>query len=810
MNSMQVENETMGRRQAIEWHRNKIRQLLMAPVMLAVLPCAALAQPLADQGGAVEEIIVTSTRSSELLSKVPLSVTALSNAQLDQRGVRSVDDLLRIVPGVTFTRGLGPTSTVSIRGVSSNSGAATTGVYLDETPIQSRRIGQGGTTFNAYPSVFDLERVEVLRGPQGTLFGAGSQGGTIRFITPAPSLTNKSLYARSELGSTQGGDISYETGVAVGAPIKEDVLGVRLSAYFRRDGGYIDRVEPVSGNMVDRNADWQNTTVLRGALAFAPTAALKITPSVFYQKNFANTKSAFWEYLSDRDDNNYVSGSQLEEPTRDRLVVPALDMQAEFSGVVLHSNTSYLDRNTFVLQNFSNFIPAVIGYRVLPGQFVVNYPGYTSLAYDKNLQSSFTQEFRLQSADSDARLKWTIGAFYQRAEQTAMEIIPETLQVYNRLSQAAFGVDGTTRFGPLATSSEFPFAPGSTFTFINRVKSVDEQYAGFADATYKVTDKLSISAGLRVADIKFEFESYSAGPYAGNSRINGGQSERPVTPKLNLSYQADENTLFYVSTAKGFRGGGANAPLSNLCNAQLAQLGYANGTPPSFNSDTVWSYEAGTKSALLDRRVQVSGSVFLIDWSNIQQSIYLPSCGNSFVRNVGAARSKGFDLTVDVRPVPDLTLSGSVGYTDAGYTETVFGGANAAGVRATIVNEGNALTATPWIVTLGLNYEGDIAGQDTYFRVDATYKSPDSNKTPGFDPTTTAYSARSYRSPSTQLVNARAGVRINGVDVSLFANNLFNAHTSVARVNLSPIRNLVDEFAIVRPRTVGLTAAYRY
>lgn len=785
-------------------------KLAIAAVGMVALAASALAQEAGPKGDASApgDIVVTATRSAASITKIPVSVTALTSEALDKQGVRSMDDIARLVPGVSFTRGLGPVSSISIRGVSSNSGAATTGVYIDDTPIQTRRIGQGGTVYNAYPAIFDLDRVEVLRGPQGTLFGAGSQGGTIRFITPQPNLRGTDIYARSELSFTQGGDPSYEAGVAVGTPLVTDVLGLRVSAYRRHDGGYIDRVNPLTGAMADRNADWQDTTALRAALTFVPAENVKITPSIYYQKVFINTKSAIWGSLSDPSNDVYRSGAQVEEPTRDRLILPALDISVGLGAVTLFSNTSYLDRKTDVLQNFSNFIPAVIGQVMRPGQFVPGYQDYTSQGFDRNTQKSFTQEVRLQYGDSASKLKVVAGGFYQRSTQNAIEAIPETQTNYDRLSQAIFGTTGTAKFGALATSTNYAFSGGTTFNFLNDVHAVDTQLAGFADVTYRLTNRLTASAGLRYADIKFDFHSFSAGPYAGNSVYSGNQSEKAWTPKFNLAFQADPGNLYYANVAKGFRGGGANAPISSLCNAQLADLGYS-GAPPTFNSDTVWSYEVGAKNSFFGRKVRVSSSAYLIEWSNIQQSIYLPSCGNSFVGNVGKARSKGFDIAFDVHPAKGLTLNAAVAYTDAKYKQTVLGGRNAAGNQVVIINKDNALNATPWLVSAGATYEGQVMGRDAYGRIDYTYKSADPNTTPVFDPATTSYSARSFQNPSTQVVNARIGTKFNGLDLSIFVNNLFNSHANLARVNLSPTRNLIDEFVILRPRTVGISLAYR-
>src|ERR1700732_863558 len=184
----------------------------------------------AEQDSKLEEILVTATRQARLLSTVPISASAFSQKTLDAEGVKQIDDIALITPGVTFTRGNSGSTNIAIRGISSQSGASTTGVYIDDTPVQSRVIGFSSTT--VFPNIFDLERVEILRGPQGTLFGAGSEGGTVRFITPQPSLTTFTDYSRAELGFTEHGDPSFEAGVAAGGPIVEDKFGFRASASY--------------------------------------------------------------------------------------------------------------------------------------------------------------------------------------------------------------------------------------------------------------------------------------------------------------------------------------------------------------------------------------------------------------------------------------------------------------------------------------------------------------------------------------------------------------------------------------------------
>src|ERR1700676_1647576 len=238
--------------QRFSWQTLFLRTLIVgAGACLATAASAndaATATEPAAAGG-LEEIVVTATRREESINRVPISVTAFSQDMMDQKGIKDFSDVVRFTPGVSIDAG--GTNAISIRGISSSGGAGTTGIYIDDTPIQMRSVG-----FNpddTLPKTFDLDRVEVLRGPQGTLFGAGSEGGTVRYILTQPSLTKDSTYVRSETSYTQYGEPSYEAGIAQGGPIVDGVLGIRASAWYRKDGGWIDRVDPTTRAIVDKN-----------------------------------------------------------------------------------------------------------------------------------------------------------------------------------------------------------------------------------------------------------------------------------------------------------------------------------------------------------------------------------------------------------------------------------------------------------------------------------------------------------------------------------------------------------------------------
>ena len=236
------------------------------------------------------DIVVTATRQADTVGRVPLSITAVTQKSLDQSGIRTVPDLQRIVPSLQITN-QGGTDQITIRGITSLSGAATTGVYLDDTPLTKRNENGSVTLSNngvPVPPLFDLERVEVLRGPQGTLYGGSSEGGTMRFITPAPSTSTYSVFGRAQVSQTDYGGLSYEEGLAVGGPIVQDKLGFRASAFGRHTAGYIDEINPYTTKVSYKDANWGDTQVFRGQLLWRPTERSSITLSAYNSVDYQN------------------------------------------------------------------------------------------------------------------------------------------------------------------------------------------------------------------------------------------------------------------------------------------------------------------------------------------------------------------------------------------------------------------------------------------------------------------------------------------------------------------------------------------
>jgi outer membrane receptor protein involved in Fe transport len=775
----------------------------------ACLPLAGLnAQSTTSSPPDSGEIVVTATRQAQTISKVPISISAFSQETMDTKGIKSFADVARFTPGVRFD----PSSNgISIRGISSEAGAGTTGIYIDDTPIQMR--GLGFSSDNSLPAVFDLERVEVLRGPQGTLFGAGSEGGTVRYITPQPGLKTFSTYDRAEIATTAHGGLSAEIGSAIGGPIIPDVLGFRVSAWHRRDGGYIDHVDNQSGQVDARNINHGDVTVLRAALAFQPIDGLLITPSVQYQRRTTNAWDQYYPAISDAGDGVFRTSSPEYRGTRDRFVLPTLNVHYDFGGASLIANSSYFKRT-----NYTGYDGTIYDLSYYQGLYLDNcggdatdreacpaYPFLTPTGVNKdlpayyspskvtNVQKVFTQEVRLQSSNPNARFNWVVGVFYQHSKQRSTEELIDPQG--NDLFQATFGESLEDFFGyPLYGQD----------SYINNTNGKDEQLAGFADATYAITSKLKLTAGARYAKTKFAFVNFADGSQNGlRTGGSGKSSEKPFTPKVGVNYQADQNNLFYATWAKGFRVGGANPPVPfSVCSDDLTALGL-NGAPESYKSDTVKSIELGSKNKLFDHKLQIAASVYQVRWNDIQQTVFLPTCAITFTGNLGKARSRGFDVQMTLTPFHGLTIDGALGYTSTRYTSSVTFGSD-----AIVVAKGDAIEGPPWTLSLGAQYEFPVAGHGMFLRADYEYQSRLKRAIPSRDPVTSSYDPALIAPSARTLVSLRGGTDIGAANLSLFVDNLFD---SAPRVDFGhqDSDTLLFEQTTVRPRTVGLTLTYR-
>lgn len=739
---------------------------------------------------------VTAGGRSAPLGLTPISVTAFDSRTIEARRLKAIDDLTLKTPGLSFTRtAFGATTQISLRGVSSRVGTSTVGLYLDDAPIQVRNLGVSAA--NPFPALFDLQRVEVLKGPQGTLYGAGAEGGAIRFITPDADLRQASGRLKLEGAATHGGAGSYEAGASAGAPLATGKAAVRLTLWTRRDGGYIDRVDRTTGRLIDRDSNRLDSRLARLALAFALTPRLTLSPKLEFQDQRLKDSNAWWEAFSDPGDSRFAGAFNTPEPDRDRWLLASTRLVYEGDGVRLTSASAYFQRIDRSVIDYSTYIPASFGTPVVRG-----LPGYRAYSEMQNKQTAVSQELRAQSTRPDARFGWLVGAYLGSARQRAIQALndPEA----DALARAAFGLSFARLTGQGLIDGRYSFLLDDV--------GHDRQQAVFGELEARLTPALSLTGGLRVSRTEFEYRGRQSGSYAGG--VTGGQGvkrERPATPKLALSWRPEPETLVYLSAAEGYRIGGVNSGVPAVrCAADLAALGLAS-TPTAYASDRAWSYEAGLKTTLADGRLALQSSVYRIDWSDIQQSVSLPGCGYLYNDNLGRARSQGFDLVLQAQPLAGLSVSASLAHVDARYRETVLGGFTGPGRRAVIVAKGDRLNARPWTLSASAEYRFRVgrSGAPAYVRADYEALSRQASPTPVNDPAAFAYDPGLPPAGQAHRLSTRVGARWGRVDVSLYADNLLDRAPRLIRQHdsrTSPFYGAVT----FRPRTVGLSADYAF
>jgi len=725
------------------------------------------------------DIVVTASKSgAATVLKAPASIQAISGDDLQKQGVAGFLDVAGKIPGLAV-QDLGPGDRkYVIRGISS-SGASTTGVYYDEAVVSGSNSGDGGG-FQSDIRLYELERIEVLRGPQGTLYGAGSMSGAIRFITRKPSLTDFGGYISGEISGTRKGSANYNINGAIGLPIVEGLAAVRLVGWRIDDSGFIDQVRVGAGNpnatgFVPRiNTD----RVLGGR------ANLRIQPADALTLDFTYTRQHAESDGSSRYTPAGVTAFQVagaptiqgcdlcntdvsRSPREDTLEVIGLTVNYEMGFGSLTATTNQFNRK-FRYNIDQTAILSLVGVP-LSGE-----------AYQTNNRRVNSSEIRFAS-DFDFPINFVVGGFRQH-EVSFLDV-------------ALLRTNGDGRptgvFSPL-NEQDALLNPGVGSTFFGRQdRRKNTQYAAFGEVTWTLSQQLKLTGGLRyfretldgVQLVTHPFGGFPPGETA-TPIINPKQRNDKVTFKLNGSYTFNDDLLLYATISQGFRSGGLNPP------------SFVEPVPPSFGPDTLWNYEAGIKGRLFGRGLEYQINAFWIDWSDIQVLQVTPTAALSYIGNAGNAVSKGIEFELTTRPVDHLTVNFAGSIQDAYLTE----GATPAQAAAdpTLGLTGDKLPdVAPFQFALGMDYTAPlpIAGDWTgTLAADITYQGKrhayfESNP---FDVTLESYT----------LINLRAGLSNDIWSATLFVRNLTDKRAQVSAVNSNQ-----DPFALVtvRPRTVGLT-----
>jgi iron complex outermembrane recepter protein len=753
--------------------------------VVAVLFCAGAMQgtsQAADEensqgaaAGTLQEVVVTAEKRESTVQNTAISITAITGTDLQAQGLSDLVAVAQQVPGVSFkTSGPGQTE-FEMRGLTSTGGESpTVGFYLDETSLTPPAMAQNGKVV-IDPNLFDLNRIEVLRGPQGTLYGAGSMGGTIKLVTNAPDPHEVGASVQLIGSGTDGGGFNHTENGMLNLPVVPDYAALRLVVTDKHIEGWIDRdvLDPfplevndskqrgnVAAAPVAQRFSGSNSEDLKGGratLLIKPVDRLSITAGFLYQRITQDGPSTI-----DVPPANEVHYQPFDvaEPFKDIFSLGDLSIRYDFDSFQVVSATSSWSRQENQTQDISEAMQYYIGgFLGPPADFPFSTAagglGAGSISED-DYTRQVSEELRIAST-GDSPLQWLAGGYYSTFHATS-----HVYSFYDGFT-ALFGTNN------LADN--------------HRLLDID-QYALFGEASYQLPASLKATAGARY----FLYHSNSATSVSGvsangtSATLFGNAQNSGVTPKASLAWLPDDNTNIYATIAKGFRPGGPNSPIPPPCTP----------APTQFGPDNVWSYELGEKLKLLDARLSLNSDVYYENWSNLQQQV-APGCGYKFTTNAGKAKVYGAELEAALVILPGLLFTQNFGYTHATNSTTVPEAGVISGDRLLDVPEVTANSSLTWRVPLvnTLNLMMRVNNRYVDSIQDLTFAR---NTLPAYD-----------------IVDARIGVESERWSVTAFVDNLNNKMALLSDTGaLSANISILNRVAVNQPRTIGADLNYRF
>jgi iron complex outermembrane recepter protein len=746
----------------------------------------ASAQQADSDTGRLQEIVITAEKRESTVQNTPISLTAVSGTDIQDRGLTDLSSLLQSVPGVSM-RTSGPgMAEFEMRGVASTGGnSPTVGFYYDDTPLTAPGATNEGKIVIS-PALYDLDRVEVLRGPQGTLYGSGSMGGTIKVVPNAPDPAAFDASAEAVLADTDHGGFDHAENAMVNLPFGNGLAAVRIVGSYSDDSGWIDRIviapgqfpvptngttrgnvlaAPVAADYHDVN-DTARTTVRVSAL-IKPIDGLTISPSFFHEKLTAGGLP----YIdSDPGTDAHYQPFDVAENYFDEFDLGSVNVKYRTDAVELTSTTSYWIRHEPLTQDTSESWQTGLG---LPGFEPANGGIGAAYAYENNLSHQLTEEIRLASA-GDSRLKWLVGYFYEDFESHWNITFP-------------------------AADAEPVFGSNQLFNYFSPNKIL--QQSVFGEVTYNITEPFAVTAGLRRYHYDSPVTVDQSGALADTVLNSTLEKDQGVTPKVSLSYDFDKDLMVYATAAKGFRPGGGTGPVPTSgplsCEAELqAEYGttqFVSG-PISFKSDSVWSYELGEKLRAADNRVTVNASGYFETWSGVQQTNALSPCGYIYTANAGDAHVYGGELEVQAIVIRDLVVSANTSYSHAALVSSA--------LLDSGFNPGTPIQDVPrWTASASIAYRHSLTDQLAFTaRADNTYVGSRTDETFAINTL-----------PSYDLTNARAGIEGDNWSAVLFVNNVADKRALLNDVTQDAVNiPTYNRIAVSQPRTAGIDISYRF
>ena len=690
----------------------------------------------------VEEVIVTAQKRQERLIDVPQSVTVVLPDELAKTGAVQFRDVAASVPGMTFTtQGAGETQ-ISLRGVTTGTDVGpTVGIYVDEVPYGSSTVFGQGVRATLDLGVFDLERVEVLRGPQGTLYGASTMGGLIKYVTKRPNADDFGFDVQTGGSSTADGGSSYQGSVAMNAPLVDEKAALRVSGYYSHDGGFIDAKR--------RGVEDVNESDVYGG-----RVDLLVTPNEAFSARITGLAQNVTRDGEGTADYTFAGQPQVGELANNRLLREPFDQQFrlasatltyDFGSVELTSASGYQTIDRVRVRDDGT---PQLGTCTFAGLVCGAAGAKSDLSTDK-----FTQEIRL-AADSMGAFDWRLGAFYTEEDSV---------------------------HGQELVTVDLAGQPFQSNLLLLSIPSRYEEYAGFSDVTWKLTEKFDVTGGVRFAHNRQRFQQFGSGRF-GRSSLTVNHSEDDVTTYLaNARYHFTERATAYLRYATGYRPGGPNVIIIDPVTGQPTT------TRNSFDPDRLNSYEVGFKGETAERRLGMELTGFYIDWNDIQVTS-VSRGGFGFIINApGGASVRGAELTLTARATDDLMLSGAVTYQDAQLD------AADPNLRG---RDGEALPNVPQLTAaLSLDYALPVTSLQPSVGFTVRYVD---DREASFDASTTF---PQYQLPEYTSFDLRVALVLGRIETQLYARNLFDERGQMSALTFqgSP------RPAILQPRTIGIS-----
>jgi iron complex outermembrane receptor protein len=770
---------------------------LASAALIAVAP--AMAQQTGStrgvspgSGDQLDEIVVTAQKRTERLLDVPQSISVVSSAALERQQVRSIADYAQLVPGLNIQQTTPGQARVVLRGINTGGASPTVAIYVDDTPFGSSTGQSNAATAAGDIDAFDIERIEVLRGPQGTLYGANSLGGVVKYITAAPKFDKVEGKIQGGLDTVKGGNMGWSANGMINLPVS-DMIAVRASGFYRRTGGFIDTL-----GLARKDANDFDSYGGRGSVLLRPTETLTIQLSALFQNLRGDSRASYdadpvtlAPQTTDPTTGAAVNGltrTELyaEKTSADyRLYNGTIDWDVDFA--TLTSVTSYGKLSTDDESDASYQLPGV-------GDAIFGTgPNTRGILFPSQItQKKFTQELRLSSPDND-RVEWLVGAYYTREKgQIYQQYIPFDLATGE-------AVDPTLVLpvGPGGADVSFPDF------LIAKLDSLYKEYAGFGSVTWHVAPRFDLTGGVRYSHNKQattqsldgSFLPLSAG-VIGPDINRGKSSENVFTWSFSPRFEFSDHASLYARVAKGYRPGGPN----------VVPPGSSADFPRQFDADTLISYETGVRAETADRVLMVDASVYYLDWRKVQTPVvYQTSIGPvSGDGNGDNASSKGAEVAITVRPTRGFEVAATVAYNDAKLKADLPGIFVASGDLVAPGFKGDRLPYAPqWTANLSADYRWSVGGDVNAF-VGGNIRLV-SDQAGDFDAQYRLDFGRRLTLDGYATVDLRAGIETDRYTVQVYARNLGNSQGLVnAGQYLTRPGTLVNASPI-RPRSLGIT-----